>query len=567
MTKAWWTPAWVSGTLLFLISSDLLAQVTPADRQRRVIQTLDPTEQRRGREDPREGRGITLFEVLPTEPTEESVYSTTLTSVVFDGVSVYEESELEALWSELVGQEITEQDAEALADTLMEQYLDDGYMLIFAFADEPDEDGELTIYVTEGYIDSVAFTGDDIDQHPLLITYAEKIMASIPLRTQVFERYFNLMNDLPGLRVDGNLGFPSDPDGAEPLVLDVSYNAVDYLATLDNRGSRFVGRWLTSVGVRQNSALLGSHDQASIRLYSTIPDHEELHAVELAGSHPVGSEGTTLSMGAALSRVRPGAGLKPIDIVSDYREGYVTVEHPSIRSDIQSLWHYATLHYADSESDAFSGELKLLKERVRALRLGTTYSRDDRWGGSNVISGEVSRGLDIMGANAGEPFNTTSRPGGELEFTKLSLYLSRWQPITDDWSLFAALEGQYAYDPLLSSEFISFGGEDSLRAYESGLLFGDHGVTLSLELNYVPPNETALNLQWYGYLETGRAWTRETEFEFSDNNGATATGLGVRFDATSYLSGYVELGWPISPPDAYEGSSGANGYLGIAVRF
>ncbi|MGJ7459844.1 ShlB/FhaC/HecB family hemolysin secretion/activation protein [Halomonas sp. MA07-2] len=567
MTNVWRTPAWVSGILLLLISSDLLAQVTPADRQRRIIQTLDPTEQRRGRAEPREGSGITLFEVMPAEPSEESAYSTTLTSVVFEGVSVYEESELGALWSDLVGQEINEQDADALADTLMEQYLADGYMLIFAFADEPDENGELTLYVTEGYIDSVAFTGDDVDRHPLLITYAEKIMESIPLRTAVFERYFNLMNDLPGLRVDGNLGFPSDPDGAEPLVLNVSYKAVDYLATLDNRGSRYVGRWLTSVGVRQNSALLGSHDQASVRFYTTIPDHEELHAVELVGRHPVGSEGTTVSLGLALTRTRPGADLKPIDIVSDYREAYLTVDHPLLRSDDQSLWHYATLHYADSESDAFSGELKLLKERVRALRLGTTYIRDDRWGGSNVISGEVSRGLDIMGADAGGLFTTTSRLGGQLEFTKLSLYLSRWQPITDNWSLFAALEGQYAYDPLLSSEFISFGGENTLRAYESGLLFGDHGVTVSLELNYVPPFETPMDMQWYGYLETGRAWTRETEFEFGDDNKATAVGFGVRFDATSYLSGYVELGWPVSRPDSFNSSSGANGYLGIAVRF
>lgn len=562
-----WRPASLLGIILLFISSDLLAQATPADRQRRIIQTLDPTEQRRGREAPREGRGITLFEVLPSELDEESIYSTTLTSVIFDGVSVYEEEELEALWSDLVGREITEQDAQLIADQLMELYSDDGYMLVFAFPDEPDEDGVLPIYVTEGYIDSVAFTGDDIEDHPLLVTYAEKIMESVPLRTDVFERYFNLMNDLPGLRVDGNLEFPSDPDGAEPLVLDVDHKAVDYLATLDNRGSRYVGRWLTSVGVRQNSALLGSHDQASVRLYSTIPDHEEIHAAEFVGSHPLGSEGTTLSLGLALSRTRPGADLEPIDIVSDYRETYLSVNHPWIRSDDQSLWYYATLHYADSESDAFSGELKLLEEKVRALRLGATYIRDDRWGGSNVISGEMSRGLDIMGADEGEPFVTSSRPGGEIEFTKLSLYLSRWQALTDEWSLFVALEGQYAYDPLLSSEFISFGGEDSLRAYDAGLLFGDHGIALNLELGYVPPIETPLNLQGYGYLESGKTWTRETDFEFGDDSRATAAGLGIRFDATSYLSGYAEIGWPLSRPDSFDGSKGANGYLGIAVRF
>lgn len=552
--------AWFFGMLIILPSS------LHAQDSRPIREISDPTGVLRDRPERREREDATVLQaVTPTSFQDELQFEATLSSVRFTGSTIYTDSELEPLWSELRGEVITEQEAFEIAAAVTEKYQEGGFLMILAVPEAPDETGVLPIQIVEGYVANVMFEGDDTSRHPLLLEYSKKIMASRPLKADILDRYLRLMNDLPGIGVMATLQPPPDPEGAETLILDVSYKSMDYLATLDNRGTRYVGKWLASVGIRQNSALTGTHDQASVQFYTAVPDHDEIHALEFEANHPIGTEGATISTDLILSRVKPGYLLEPIDIESNYKELSVAISYPKIRLERESLWYFANFNYTNVNSNAFDGGVKLLKDRVRALRFGLTYVKDNPWEGSNSASLELSRGVDIMGAtDKGSPLS--SHMDGSSDFTKLNLFMTHWQPLSADWAWLAEFDAQYAFDPLLSSEKIAFGGEDILRAYDSSLLVGDHGAALKLELEYSPITELFFMPRWYGYFEAGKAWIRESEF-IDSSSSATAAGLGLRFEVTSYFSGYAEVGWPLSSPDYFDGSSGPRGFLGLSVRY
>lgn len=73
------------------------------------------------------------------------------------------------------------------------------------------------------------------------------------------------------------------------------------------------------------------------------------------------------------------------------------------------------------------------------------------------------------------------RADGEPGFQTLGFTLSHREPI-GNWLLLARLQGQFADAPLVSSEQIVFGGQDSVRGYYEGEQAADAGLALRLEL-------------------------------------------------------------------------------------
>ncbi len=90
----------------------------------------------------------------------------------------------------------------------------------------------------------------------------------------------------------------------------------------------------------------------------------------------------------------------------------------------------------------------------------------------------------------------------------LDLWFTRYQTLTDAWSVKIAAAGQIASGPLFTSQQFYLGGAAFGRGYGSAEISGDNGIAGSFELRF----DQRLNFRYltgyqlYGFVDAGAAW-------------------------------------------------------------
>ena len=134
----------------------------------------------------------------------------------------------------------------------------------------------------------------------------------------------------------------------------------------------------------------------------------------------------------------------------------------------------------DSRTDALGD--KLSQDRLRIVAANVAYDFADGWGGSNLLTAELSKGLDLLNATESGSANLT-RSGGRSDFRKLLVSAQRNQPLTDSLVLALSGEAQYSPDQLLSSEEYGLGGKQYGRAFDPSEITGDSGFAAHIGLD------------------------------------------------------------------------------------
>ena len=484
---------------------------------------------------------------LPTTPLEEAPAEFqdvrfVLGEVRLRGATVYDAAELRGIWSGDLDREISLARLYDIANQISVRYRSDGYILSRAIV--PPQDivgGVVTIQVVEGYIDRLLLNGDFGGRTEILQAFAEKIVASRPLRAAVLERYLLLMQDLPGLALRSVIRPSPDVPGASDLILLVGHDFTGAFVQADNRGSRFNGPNQMQAAATLNSPF-GRYETLGAQAAFT-PGVDETRFYSLSSSLPLGAEGLSLSLSAGRLTSRPGSTLDVLEVEGRSETYRLGLSYPFIRARRQNLRLRAGLDLLNSRTDVLQEQIS--KDRIRSLRIALDYDAIDRFFGVNRLSAELSRGLDILGARSANA-ESTSRQGGRNDYTKITADASRVQFLQRGWSLQAAARGQYAFDRLLSSEEFGFGGEAFGRGYDSSEILGSHGLAGSLELRYEPdPPDFAQNLQIYAFYDIGAVWQRN-EFPKQERESAASAGFGLRATIAETLTGYVELTRPLT---------------------
>ncbi len=463
-----------------------------------------------------------------------------LADLVLEGVTVYQADDLKPLYSGLIGREVALTEVFAVAAAITAKYRSDGYIISRAVVPaQRIENGTVRIQVLEGFVDKVTVQGAG---PAIARDYLDRIRNVRPLTAAALERYLLLANDLPGVTARAVLSAsPTVPEAAD-LLVTLEKKPFDAFATLDNRGSRFVGPVQAQVGGALNTPL-GLGEQIQARAITTS-DTEELRFGEISLSLPVGPEGTAVSATGSTSRSEPGFTLAPLEIENETETLSLAVGHPILRSRARSLRIEGRFDLRNLESDILGARLS--EDRLRVLRANGSFDWVDALAGVNLVSVELSQGLDILGAReTGSP--DLSRANGESDFTKVAFAASRLQRIVENVNLLVAAAGQYAFDPLLSSEEFGLGGPEFLRAFDPSEQVGDHGLAGRFELQYLidvgqPFLGTA---QLYGFGDAGRIWNRDAAPSEVERMTLASAGGGVRFTFTEWLRGGVEVAVPV----------------------
>ena len=142
-----------------------------------------------------------------------------LNTVEIEGVSVYGQSDLQPVYADKLGQNISLAELYAISTAMTNKYRNDGYILTQVIVPpQTIEGGKARLKVVEGYIDGVSVEGaDDPSALKLIQRYAEKLQNADALNVQELERYLLLISDLPGIEARSVLGPSTTNPGAGQL--------------------------------------------------------------------------------------------------------------------------------------------------------------------------------------------------------------------------------------------------------------------------------------------------------------------------------------------------------------
>ncbi len=326
-------------------------------------------------------------------PKDAERITLTLTDLQISGNSVYDFETLSPLWRDLLNCPVTLADLYGVRDAITTKYRNAGYVLSQAIVPaQRIRNGVVRLEVVEGYVSDVVIQGEARDRLGLLRRMGEKIKELRPLRMADMERYVLLADDLPGVAVKTVLEAAPDTPGASQLTMTLERTPFDGSLALDNRGTR-------SVGPLQLTGVLNVEDQFGLFERTTAQaigaqQWRELRYLDLGQSVPLDAEGTMLNVGVRRSWSQPGDSVRSLELDSLTSSVRVGLSHPFLRSRAETLRGEMTVTFRDSRTTALGDPLS--EDRLRILSADLSYDVSDDWDGSNVLSLQLSKGLDIL---------------------------------------------------------------------------------------------------------------------------------------------------------------------------
>jgi len=468
------------------------------------------------------------------------------------------------LYAGLIGKDVTLGDILDVADKIEAAYRDRGYLLVRAYVPpQRVRDGVFTINVVEGYLGGVTVQGGDRTTRHDIDGYLKPAKLSRPPLLSTVERGLLLTNDIPGVTATGVLKPSPDKPGASDLVIDIAQPPVTGGLAVDNRGSRFSGLWTLQGDVEFNS-IFGA-DQLAATVTSSPSSLEQI-AGTLRYRRAIGDDGLIGTLVGTLTHGEPGSTLSAFHVLTDSWAAGARLTYPLIRSRAETLILDGGFTAQSARVDV-AGPVS--HDQWRVVDLGGSYQRAGFLG--NAVwstTFDAAQGLPILDATAnGAP--TLSRLGGHTDFTKLTASTRLILPLVDAFSTALNVQGQVAFDRLITGEQIAFGGTQIGRGYDPGAITGDHGLGGSAELRYDIhfADSVVQAIEPYIYGDAAETWYMKHSLSLPDQN-IVSVGGGVRFWLPYNIAGALEGAHTLKAvPGSDAGKESTKLLLDLAVRF
>lgn len=501
----------------------------------------------------------------PMFPSELRKVKFVLQKMVIKGSTLYSKRRFSRLFKKYMRKRISLVHVYDIAQTITNMYRNDGYILSKAVIPPQQIDrGIIRIDVIEGFVDKVNVQGDVIGPKSLLNKYRRKLLKSKPLLAKDLERYLLLVDDLPGVTVKSVLTPSEDQQGATDLTLIFENKRYAGGLGIDNRGSKFNGPIQLSGNASTNS-LLGLYERIGFQ-GAVTKDTDELRFYSGFYEQPVSSEGTKIYFSGSASKSQPGADLEVFDVKGDSTTFTLRVTHPIIRSRAENLNTFFGFTRRDSTTK-FLGETNST-DKLRIANFGLSYDFVDNYRGVNLLNINWSQGLNIFGASESGALQL-SRPEGRASFSKISGEALRLQQLAPSWMLLGAASWQYSFVKLLASEEFGVGGSQFGRAFDPSEITGDHGLALKLELQktFQFKKSYIQDIQAYTFFDYGTVWSRIKTSTGSSKQDLSSIGMGLRFNVTDYISGYVEFDKPLNRDVSAESNKDTRMFFSLSTHF
>jgi hemolysin activation/secretion protein len=531
-----------------LLLAAALASV-PVQAQQANQPGYDPRQTEKRFEDLQFGQGPTTRPRLPMpkvarpEGQADSKPLFVLRRVIVTGAVAIPHDRLATAYQPYMGKKVSEADLAAIATAVGDVYRAAGFHLSRAIMPPQDvQDGRVRLRVVEGGITELVLKGEGAEQfgiRPML----DAVLAEHPSHLATLERQLLLINGRPGVRIE-------DTALEEIGTASGRFRLTVYLKTwrfftsfgVDNLGSSSVGPWQSYATAAFNS-YLAPGDSLVVNLSTTPADPRQLAFGRVAYDVPVGTDGARIGVSGYYSEVWPG---DVRHLVNDNTKTESFEFHGSVvplQSQQSTLTLTAAMGFSNVTENDFFGPF--YADHIRNLSLTSDYRLQDYFGGTDYLTLTYRQGLDILGAShRGD--DLLSRDGSSGTFSAGNFWFTRYQTLSDAWSVKLASAGQWASGPLFLSQQFYLGGAAFGRGYGSAEISGDNGIAGSLELRF----DQKFNLRYlggyqlYGFVDSGAAWN--AGYSLGEGLSLTSAGGGVRLFLFDDLQADIGVAVPLS---------------------
>lgn len=478
----------------------------------------------------------------PAEPSHEGGPALQVSGFAFEGNTAIATAELQALLADLPGRQLSLGELRAAAARITQLYRERGYALARAYLPaQTIENGVVTIAVLEGRYGSIEVDSTANVRGAALAPLA-RLQPGEVVRAESLEQALLLLQDTPGLQVKGVLS-PGAAVGTSDLQVQLQPGQrLTGMIGLDNHGNRYTGEYRLNGHVAFNNPL-GLGDQLSLRLLGS--NERQLYG-RVAYQLPVGPWAT--QVGAAYSDMdyELGRNFEALDATGRARIASVFALQPLLRTRDASL--YLQLQYEDKRlRDEIRLFSTLSKKHSQVASITLSGNASDGWlgGAMSAFSLGWSRG-DLNIKDAAERTLDAATARTEGQFHKLNASVVRLQQLAGPWSLYAQAQGQLANGNLDSSEKMTLGGANGVRAYPQGEAAGDEGWLGSVELRY------SLNTYWQlaGFVDHGQVRMNKRPWQAGRNHRSlSGAGVGINWSQGGW-SARTALAWRLGNAEA-----------------
>lgn len=438
------------------------------------------------------------------------------------GAHAYPAAELLALTGFVAGSDLSLSDLRAMAAKISDYYHNGGFILAQAYLPAQDiRNGAVTIAVLEGQYGNITLRNNSSLSDSVVHSRLDGISSGETVDIAVLESRLLLLSDLQGVNVNSTLT-PGATLGASDLIVDVEPGRrVTGSVDADNAGNRYTGEYRGGATVNFNN-LLGLGDVATLR---AVTAGRGLNYGRASYQVPVGKA----TVGVAYSRLgyELGKEFDSLDAHGTAEVASIYGSYPLIRSRNTNLSVQAGYDHKRLRDRA---EQFVSNRKINAFNLSVLGDHRDNLGAGGVTAFSVTATtgrLDIQSAEPRAYDAITARSAGN--YNKLGFSLMRLQNVTRSVSLYAGINGQFASKNLDSSEKMSLGGVNGVRAYPEGEAWGDQGYVLSVEARWLLPQFSPNQLgqvQLLAFVDTGTTTSHKKPW-YSDSNRRTLSGAGV----------------------------------------
>jgi len=510
-----------------------------------------------------------------TPPANADELTFVLRGLAIEGDSVYGDAGLRETYGGLVGEEISLATLFDVAARLQARYRDDGYLFTRVLVPaQRIEDGVARLEVVEAVLETVEIEEPAQPLGPvreLAERYVAPLRGMRNPRLAEIERVLLLLGDIPGIsRAAAVPKLGDEGRGAVDLFINMERDVFDVTAFADNRQSPIIGDGLVGLVVGFNS-WSPRGDSSALSLFNSVGFDEwgpesfrERNTLQADHVTFIGDDGASLALRALVSQSEPGDVVADFDITGEQVEWEATLRWPALRTRPLSLALYGGFAWFDVRSvtpAASTGSTPsgvprptrdlVVDDRLRVIYAGVEGLQRDAWGFTEGLL-ELRSGLDVMNASP-DSSDELSRQDGSASFFAIRGEVERTLSLPAGFSLWGKAWGQWADQPLLSTEEFSIGGPELGRAFHPSEASGDLGAGVAAELRVGDTaniRDLRVPFEVYGFADL--AEVRNLRGGAPVHYALVSGGMGVRAQLFGNTALNFEAAKPLNKPLLYD---------------
>jgi hemolysin activation/secretion protein len=456
---------------------------------------------------------------------------------------VFDNATLMPLVAHAVGQKLTLPQLGELAGIITSYYQNNGYPITRAIIPiQTIADGIVRIEILEAKFGAVKLENTSRARDALLQSTLTALESGQNVNQAMIDHVLLLLSDVPGVTVKATLR-PGQTEGTSDLVVStLPLPALSGDLVTDNYGNRYTGQVRTT-GTLVHNNLLHQGDTVS---FSGLTSGSGLNYWRLAYEVMVNGAGGRVGVSASSLEYFLGGPFRPVNANGSANVQSLWARQPLVRSENRNV--YAQLQYDQLQPrDSY-----LTSSKDRSLQKMTlSLSGDAREAlFSNGISSWNASLTNGRLAHEGTKAVTDVELKTQGSFSRVNLNLAHLQNMGTKNSLYLTYAGQLSNTNLDSSQKLSVGGTNSVRAYPMGAISGDNGHVLSGEWRHELGR--AFGGQWRGlaFVDTAQVTVNKNPIPGPNSVSLSGTGLGLGWSGPDKWSGRATLAYPLGSTSA-----------------